>query len=131
MNKIKLNENFGRVVVPHDYVLDPKKEYVINFNDEFDQQQGILNAVMTMGLPAIDDYHKWLADNGFNQNEPNPTNSFVSKYYGKGPLWNTDQSQGIVVKSEDDDDYYIVMECSRLNEGFKYTQIILTFGGCL
>ena len=33
--------------------------------------------------------------------------------------------------TENEDDYFIVMECSRLNEGFKYTQIILTLGGCM
>lgn len=62
---------------------------------------------------------------------PNPTNDFVEKSYGVKPLWRTELSQGIVVKEESDDDYYIVMECSRLNEGFKYTQIIVTLNGCL
>ncbi len=32
--------------------------------------------------------------------------------------------------AENDDDYYVVLECSRQNEGFKYTQIIVTLGGC-
>ena len=62
---------------------------------------------------------------------PNPTNAFVEQYYGKESLWKTDFSQGIVVKAENDPDYYIIMECSRRNEGFKYTQIILTLGGCV
>ena len=88
-------------------------------------------AVQTMGLPAMKDYHNWLRTNGFDAVQPNPTNEFVSKYYGVEPLWNTELSQGIVVKAENDDDYYIVMECSRLNEGFKYTQIIVTLGGCV
>ena len=43
----------------------------------------------------------------------------------------TDLSQGIVVRAENEDEYFIVLECSRLNEGFKYTQIILTLGGCV
>lgn len=42
-----------------------------------------------------------------------------------------DLLQDIVVRAENEDDYFIVMKCSRLNEGFKYTQIILTLGGCL
>lgn len=62
---------------------------------------------------------------------PNPTNNFVESYYGSKPLCITDLSQGIVVKDENDDNYYIVMECSRLNTGFKYTQIILMLGGCM
>lgn len=38
---------------------------------------------------------------------------------------------GIVVKAEEDDDYYIVMECSSKNTGFEHTQILLTMGGCM
>ena len=37
---------------------------------------------------------------------------------------------GIVVKAEEDDDYYIVMECSSKNTGFE-PQILLTMGGCM
>ena len=62
---------------------------------------------------------------------PNPTNEFVAKYYGLKPLWKTDYSQGIVVKNENDDDFYIVMECSNKNKGYKHTKIILTPDGCL
>ena len=62
---------------------------------------------------------------------PNPANSFVDQFYGKKALWKTDLSQGIVVRAENEDDYFIVMGCSRVNEGFKYTQIILALGGCL
>ena len=131
MQKIKLNKGFGEIVKAHGYELDPTKKYIINIKDELEQQMGIMNAVQTMGLTAIKDYHKWLTDNGFDANMPNPTNNLVEKYYGVKPLWKTDLSQGIVVKAENEDDYFIVMECSRLNEGFKYTQIILTLGGCL
>lgn len=88
-------------------------------------------AIQSVGLPALNDYHQGLIHNGFDANMPNPTNSFVDQFYGKKALWKTDLSQGIVVRSENEDDYFSVMECSRLNEGFKYTQIILTLGGCL
>lgn len=131
MQKIKLNKHFGQIVEAHEYELDPTKEYVINIQNELEEQSRIAMAVQTMGLPALKDFHKWLIENGFNPNMPNPTNEFVSEYYGIRTLWNTDLSQGIVVKAENDDDYFIVMECSRLNEGFKYTQIIVTPGGCL
>ncbi len=99
--------------------------------DELAQQQSILSAVMTMSLPALSDYYKWLKDNAFSVDIPDPTNSFVAPYFGTKPLWTSDLSQGIVVKAENDDDYYVVMECSRQNTGFKYTQIILTLGGCM
>lgn len=131
MKKLKLNKDFGKTVIAHGYELDPTEHYCICVEDEFEQQQYILSAVMAMGLSATKDYHNWLKDNGFNVDMPDPTNAFVEPYFGIKPLWTTDLSQGIVVKGENEDDYYIVMECSRLNTGFKYTQIILTLGGCL
>lgn len=130
MQKIKVNKDFGQIVKPHGYELDATKEYVINIGNELKQQKSIIAAVRSMGLLAIEDYYKWLNDNGFNSDTPNPTNNFVSKFYGVKPLWKTELSQGIVVKAENEKDYFIVMECSRLNEGFQYTQIILTLGGC-
>ena len=131
MRKLKLNKNFGKKVPAHNYELEPKEQYVISFKDEIEQQQAIYASIYTMGLPAMNDYHNWLKENNFDVNMPNPTNSFVEPYYGVRSLWTTDLSQGMVVKAKDDDDYYIVMECSRENEGFKYTQIIVTLGGCI
>lgn len=130
MKRIKLNKYFGEIVIAHGYELDPTEQYEINIMDELKQQKAILDAVRTMGLSCLSDYHKWLTASGFNADMPNPTNSFVSKFYGKKALWSNDLSQGLVVKG-DDGDYYIIMECSRLNKGFRYTQIILTLGGCL
>ena len=81
--------------------------------------------------PALKNYYAWLFANGFNVEAPNPTNEFVAPYYGVKPLWETPYSQGIVVKAEDDSDYYIVMECSSKNKGYKHTKVILTLGGCM
>lgn len=81
--------------------------------------------------PALNNYHAWLKNSGFDLVFPNPTNEFVASYYGTKPLWKTDFSQGVVVKSEDDDAYYIVMECSSKNLGYKHTMVILTPGGCI
>lgn len=131
MKKIKLNQDMGKFVEAHGYVLEPKEKYILSIKDELDQQQDIMNSIHIMGLTALKDYHTWLKTNNFDANEPNPTNDFVSSYYGEKPLWTTKLSQGIVVKAEEDDDYYIVMECSRESTGFKYTQIIVTLGGCL
>ena len=131
MKKLKLNKDMGEVVKEHGYELDTNEKYVINIEQEISEQSAIMAAVQSIGLPALKDYHKWLINNGFDVDMPNPTNSFVSGFYGVKALWKTDLSQGIVVRAENDDDYFIVMECSRLNKGFKYTQIILTLGGCL
>ncbi len=131
MKKLKLNGNIGQVVVAHGYELDAAERYIINIERELSEQSAIMTAIQTIGLPALKDYHKWLIDNGFDADMPNPTNCFVSTFYGVKALWKTDLSQGIVVRAENEDDYFIVMECSKLNEGFKYTQIILTLGGCL
>lgn len=67
----------------------------------------------------------------FNAETPNPTNEVVARYYGVKPLWKTAYSQGIVVKAENDSDYFIIMECSNKNKGYKHTQVILTLGGCM
>jgi hypothetical protein len=131
MKHLKLNKDFGKVVQAHGYELNSTEQYYICLDDEIEQQSGILGAVQTMGLPAINDYHKWLKDNGFSADMPNPTNDLVSSYFGVRPLWSTKLSQGIVVKNEGDDDYYIIMECSRENTGFKYTHLVLTMGGCM
>lgn len=121
----------GEVVVRHGYELDPTEQYVITLSDEMDKQTAIMGAVQAMGLEALSDFHNWLNDNGFSVMIPDPTNEFVSSYYGVKPLWKTNLSQGIVVKNTEDDDYYIVLECSNENEGFKYTQIVVTLGGCM
>ena len=81
--------------------------------------------------PALKNYHSWLYKNNFSYKMPNPTNEIVAPFYGIGPLWKTEYSQGVVVKAEDDDDYYIVMECSSKNKGYKHTKVILTMGGCI
>lgn len=131
MRKIKLNENMldGSNI---EYVLNPTEEYVINLEEELKYQAVILGAFQIMGPPpALKNYHAWLFKNGFNVEAPNPTNEFVAPYYGVKPLWQTPYSIGIVVKAEGEDDFYIVMECSSKNEGFKHTKIILTLGGCV
>lgn len=132
MKKIKLNENAGTLISSNGYELDPTEQYVINIEAEIEFQSAILMSFQIMGPPpAIKNYHAWLFENGFNIDSPNPTNEFVSSYYGIKPLWKTDYSQGIVVKGEDDDDYFIVMECSNKNRGYKHTKVILTPMGCI
>lgn len=131
-SNLKLNNNgFGQPVLAHGYELDPTKKYIICLDDEMETQAAIMQAISIMGCTALTDYWDWLKSNGFSVDFPNPTNEFVSKYYGVKPLWKTDLSQGIVVKNVGDDDFYIVMECSRNVEGYKYTQVIMTLGGCI
>lgn len=132
MKELKLNESMGKyVVATSGYKLDPSEKYVIDLNIEIEKQMATLQAVQMFGLNAMNDWHMWLSENDFNPNMPNPTNEFVSRFYGKKELWKTELSQGLVVKNKDDDDFYILMECSRENEGFKYSQIVVTLGGCL
>lgn len=104
----------------------------MDFESELEMQSTIMMSFQIIGAPpALKNYHAWLYKNGFDINSPNPTNRFVSSYYGKEPLWKTDYSQGIVVKVDGDDDYFIVMECSSKNKGYRHTRIVLTLGGCL
>lgn len=121
------NENSGG-----GYHLDPREEYVIDLQKEIDEQSAIMTAFQTIGAPpAIKNYHAWLKENGFDVDMPNPTNEFVAPYYGVRPLWKTEYSIGIVVKAENEDDYYIVMECSNKNKGYAHTKVVLTMGGCI
>lgn len=130
---IKLSEYRNPNTISNEYELDPAQEYVlIDFESELKIQSAILMSFQIMGAqPALKNYHAWLYKNGFDINSPNPTNAFVSSFYGNEPLWKTDYSQGIVVKVDGNDDYFIVMECSSKNKGYKHTRIILTLGGCL
>ncbi len=132
IKKIKLNEYSGRKPSIDKYMLNPKEQYVIDLKEEQEFQMAIVSAFQVMGPPpALKNYYAWLFENGFNVEMPNPTNEFVADYYGVKPLWKTAYSQGIVVKAKNDSDYYIVMECSNKNIGYKHTQVILTLGGCL
>ena len=130
MKKIKLNQNSETII--GGYILNPTEKYVINLAEEMEFQSTIMSSFQIMGRPpALKNYHAWLFENGFSVDAPNPTNEFVAPYYGVKPLWETEYSQGIVVKAENDSDYFIVMECSDKNKGYKHTQIILTLGGCM
>lgn len=132
MKKIKLSERLERTNSLDEYTLDPTEKYVINLEEEMEFQMAVMISFQVMGPPpALKNYHAWLFENGFNVELPNPTNEVVAPYYGVKPLWKTDYSQGIVVMAEDESDYYIVMECSSRNKGYKRTKVILTMGGCL
>lgn len=131
MIKIKLNE-VKRKTTSDEYALEPTEKYVINLDEEMEFQTVTLMAFQVMGAPpALKNYHAWLYENGFNVEMPNPTNEFIASYYGVKPLWVTPYSQGVVVRAENEDDYFIVMECSNKNRGYKYAKIILTLGGCM
>ena len=132
MKKVKLNEKLEENNSIDEYILDPTEQYVINIEEEMAFQMATLQAFKIMGPPpALKNYHAWLYENGFNVDAPNPTNEFVAPYYGVKPLWKTAYSQGIVVMAENDSDYFIVMECSSKNNGYKHTIVILTLGGCM
>ena len=132
MKKIKLHDIQERRNSTDEYTLDSTEKYVINIEEEMEFQMAVMMSFQMMGPPpAIKNYHAWLFENGFNVELPNLTNEVVVPYYGVKPLWKTDYSQGIVVMAEDESDYYIVMECSSRNKGYKRTKVILTMGGCL
>ncbi len=132
MKKIKLNECIDNQTSSDGYELDPTDKYVVDIESEKEFQIAIMMSFQVMGPPpAIKNYHAWLFENGFDIEVPNPTNEFVSAFYGVKPLWETAYSQGVVVKAGNNDDYFIVMECSCKNKGYKHTKVILTPSGCL
>lgn len=132
MKKIKLNEGTGKITSNDEYILVPTEKYVINIEEEMEFQMATMTSFEIMGPPpALKNYHAWLFENGFCVEAPNPTNEVVACYYGVKPLWKTAYSQGIVVKAENESDYFIIMECSNKNRGYEHTQVILTLGGCM
>ncbi|EAF0292849.1 hypothetical protein CDP41_12630 [Listeria monocytogenes] len=132
MKKIKLNENLEKAPSIDGYKLDPTEKYVINIEDEMEFQSAMMMAFQIMETPpGLKNYHAWLFENDFNVELPNPTNEVVARFYGVKPLWKTVYSQGVAVMAENDSDYYIVMECSSKNKGYKHTQVILTMEGCM
>ena len=132
MKRIKLSDRLEKRASMDEYTLDPTEKYVINLEEEMEFQMAIMMSFQVMGSPpALKNYHAWLFENGFNVELPNPTNEAVAPYYGVKPLWKTDYSQGIVVMAEGESDYFIVMECSGMNKGYKRTKVILTMGGCM
>ena len=132
MKTIKLNDKSAAKDSSNVYTLDPAEKYVINLEEEMEFHLAIMQSFQIMGFPpALKNYYAWLFENGFSVEMPNPTNEVVAPYYGVAPLWKTDYSQGIVVMAENDNDYYIVMECSDKNRGYKRTKVILTLGGCM
>lgn len=132
MKKIKLNNNVIENTSVDGYELSCTEEYVIDLEEEMEFQQAILMSFQIMGPPpAFKNYQAWLYENGFDYRTGSPTNEVVAPYYGKRALWKTPYSQGIVVRAENDSDYYVVMECSNKNKGYKQTKMILTLGGCI
>ena len=131
--KIVLSSFSGDKQSADGYELNPEEKYLlVNFKKELESQTAILMAFQIMGKPpALLNYHSWLFKNGFSVECPNPTNEFVSEYYGVKPLWKTEYSQGVVVKVENNDGYFIIMECSRKNKGYRHTKVLLTPSGCL
>lgn len=126
--KIFLNERMGTIVLEHDYELVPSYKYLINLENEKEIQDANLKAMALMGPPrGIDDFSKWLERNNYSLDNMEITNENIIKYYGKEALWKTIYSQGLVVKDEITNKYYIVIECSRLNEGYQYSKIIANY----
>lgn len=129
--RIKLNDATNKKDLVNGYYLNPIEQYVINIEDELETQNSILAAFQMMGPPpCIKNYHAWLYSNRFDADMPNPTNIAVADFYGVRALWRTDYSQGIVMRAEGESDFYIVMECSDKNTGYKHTMIVLTLAGC-
>ena len=114
------------------YALDPRRQYVIDAYVEGLRSIRLFELFRQCGFPpAIKNWHAWLFKHGFSAEDVNVSNSSVAEYYGVKPLWCTAYSQGVVVRAVGDDDYFVVMECSRACVGYQHLQVLLTPGGCL
>lgn len=128
----------GKPVLSHDYELDAHKQYVIYENYEYflHNTQMIFTIEMLGGVNnehcnrVIKDYNTWasryVADNGVISKDK------LFKYYGNGPLWKNESTQGLVVKLIDDDitTYEVLVECSQRCTGFKYSKFVLSDAQC-
>lgn len=148
MGKRKVNfslkGDMGLFVPPHGFELNAEEELVFDFIADADVIAFTPITASMMGWPrGMEDFWNWCEENDFPSDVGIDTmvsgdlkrawsvpEDFVKEYYGKKPLWTTEYSQGIVVREKNDDDYYVVVECSRENEGWKYARILATPGGC-
>lgn len=147
MGKRKVNfslkGNMGLLVPPHGFELNAENELVFDFIADSDIIANTIYISSILGWPrAMEDFWNWCEKNNFPSLVGTDEISgevkrvwripedFVKEYYGKKSLWKTEYSQGIVVREKNSDDYYIVVECSRENEGWKYARILVTPGGC-
>lgn len=148
MGKRKVNfslkGDMGLLVPPHGFELNAEEELVFDFIADSDVIAYVPVTASIMGWPrGMEDFWNWCEENNFPSDVGvdemfsgevkrgwSVPEDFVKEYYGKKPLWTTKYSQGIVVREKNDDDYYVVVECSRENEGWKYARILATPGGC-
>lgn len=122
--KIKLNKDFGQTVKKREgYLLKGDVKYLIDYREERDTQTAIMSSISIMGPPqGLKDYHEWLKRN--NTNESKLSLKLLERHYGKKPSMETTYSQGLVMKDAMGK-YFIVLDCSRENPGYKYSQIII------
>lgn len=98
MKKTKLNGCIDNQTSSDGYELNPAEKYVIDIESEKEFQTAIITSFQVMGPPpAIKNYHAWLFENGFDIEVPNPTNEFVSAFYGVKPLWKTNKRTKVIL----------------------------------
>lgn len=132
-----IDENLGKWVPSHGYTVNPYKKHVFDSEKDWEAIALTMFTIGACGQPkAFEDYWKWCEEN----NVPTSVidgiktyhipNELAAKFYGEGPLWETPYSQGIVIREKKEDDYYVMLECSKNNPGWKYAKILLTPYGC-
>jgi hypothetical protein len=137
MNKIRLGYHINKYIRnkpnKYNYTLDPTVKYTFDNDEEWIEQMRFRSDQQFAQPIGIGNYHEWLEKNGFDTNVPNPTNKVVAEYYVVKPLWVTDKSQGIAIRStnKNDNDYYILMECCKTDPNYPACKILLTPVGCL
>ena len=139
-NEIKLDfkaelDKLGKLVEEHDYELDGHNKYII-YEDEnyFSHNAHVLFTIEALGGMSNPDCKRIIRSFNAKAHQlcPSGNKNDLEKYYGAGYLWKNSDTQGIVVKLIDDDiiTYEILVECSRLCTGFKYTKFIPTDAEC-
>ena len=125
----------GKLEIAHGYELDGYNKYVI-YEDEhyFMHNAQILLTIEALGGMSNPDCKRIIKNFNAKASKVCPTGKKdeLKQYYGKGYLWKNLDTQGIVVKLIDKDTttYEILVECSNLCPGFKYTKFVPTDAEC-
>lgn len=88
---IKLNSGVIKATGMEKFYIDSAKEV--------DEQMCILDEVKANGLPALQDYHHWMREYGFDEVTCEIPIKFFNKRWGKGFLWSTPMSECFIVKT--------------------------------
>lgn len=128
-------DKIGKPCLPHTYELDGNNKYIIKEDKYyFEHNCNMLFTIEALGGMQNQDCKRIIKDynNIVYKVCPAGDKKELASYYGKGPIWKNNYTQGIVVKLLDNNiiTYEILVECSNLCTGFKYSKFVPSDAEC-